>query len=54
MESSAPANIGLQDRLMPYVNRVLAIEDVTTGGPKDSFLGSLSRSFALGGYSCCL
>ena len=37
MESSAPADIGLQDRLMPYVNRVMAIEDVTTGGPKDSF-----------------
>jgi membrane-associated protease RseP (regulator of RpoE activity) len=37
MESSTPAVIGLQDRLMPYVNRVMAIEDVTTGGPKDAF-----------------
>ena len=37
MESSASVDPGLQDRLTPYINRVMVIEDITTGGPKDSF-----------------
>lgn len=37
MESSAPADQGLLDRVTLFVSRVMAIEDVTSGGQKDQF-----------------
>lgn len=37
MEFSAPANQNLLNEVLPFVNRVMAVEDITDGGAHDQF-----------------